>query len=574
MKIKNKIKKTLAVLTAVTILGTPLAALATDTLSYEYNTENSSLVVKGTLDATRAGGELVFRFIDSDGADVLLDTTTTKFDSEGNVVYEFDPILMPTDLDSGTYTMVVSGQDTNPPITKEFVFNGPDIIRKVLLAIQTAQTTKTVGAELLKSTDEIPNVDILGIDLTEYSGFDAVGKVAFEEIMDDATYVLPNGYIDPADKTAIQEQLSKFIGEFKQGIASGLFAEASNSQDVKAWLDTYYNTFGFDANAEITAILNATKTDKDFVDRIVAKTEPLTIEQIKDYLYRSALLSTIRHKTDSDTQNVIFNYPTYFTGVNEADFNKLNSVEQASVISDINGNSYETCELVVEDINKLIGEKLDPSDDDDDDGYSGGGRGGVHITSAPVEENAGETEEKTEVFTDISGVEWAKEAIEYLYDHGIINGKGEGVYAPNDNVTRAEFIKMIAVAMGISGDITQTPFKDVASDSWYAPYVAGAYSAGIVLGDENGYFYPEVNITRQDMATILFRASGGKSEGEVMPMTFTDRNTISDYAAEAVSLFAAKGIINGFEDGRFGAQEYADRAQTAVMLYRAMTLKL
>lgn len=582
MKIRNELKKILALLIAVMILSIPLTSFAVNTVSVNYDTEAGALHVTGTLDVTRAGADLVFRFKSFSNSDIFLDTTTTKFDSEGNVVYEFDPILVPTSLESGVYTVEISGEDTNPPITDTFIFNGPDIVRVVLLAIKTAQTTKTVGDELLKSTSGIPNADVLGINLTEYNSFGLVGKAAFEEIMNDATYVLPDGHTDPDDKNAIQQQLSKFVSEFKQGIASGLFAEANDAQKVKSWLDTNYEVFGFNANVEITAVLNATKTDQDFINRIISKTEPMTIEQIKDYLYRSALLSTIRHKTASDTQNIIFNFPTYFAGVNTGAFTtSLNSVEQADVIGAISGNSYATCEMVVEEINRLINERLASAGGNNNfggGGSSGGGSGigggGVHISPRPSVDDREEMIEKSEVFTDISNVEWAKEAIKYLYEHNIINGKAEGIYAPHDNVTRAEFIKMIAVAMGISGDITKTPFKDVSSDSWYAPYVAGAYNAGLVFGDENGCFNPEAKITRQDIATILFRANDVVSDGEIKPMKFTDQNTISDYAKEAVSLFASRGIINGFEDGRFGALEYANRAQTAVMLYRVMTIKL
>lgn len=263
---------------------------------------------------------------------------------------------------------------------------------------------------------------------------------------------------------------------------------------------------------------------------------------------------------------------SYFEGLDpESEYSKLSSLKKSQVISGIRGKEYDSCPEVVLDVNKLIDEigssKVETSGNNDR-----GGRGNVIMPNLPAEEdNAGDTAMGS--FTDLDSVDWAKTAIEYLFNKGVINGKADGVYDPNDNVTRAEFIKIIVVAMGISGNIADTPFTDVDESEWYAPYIAAAYKGGVVLGAEDGAFYPNASITREDMATILYRALGVKADGKVS-LKFTDANSVSDYAKESVGFLASKKIINGFEDGSFGPKKNATRAETAVMVYNAMIMGL
>lgn len=86
-------------------------------------------------------------------------------------------------------------------------------------------------------------------------------------------------------------------------------------------------------------------------------------------------------------------------------------------------------------------------------------------------------------------VPWAKESIEKLADMGIISGKGEKNFAPNDQITRAEVVKILVGAFALTEE-NDTVFTDVAADSWYAPYIRKAVAANLTLGDGNGSFRP------------------------------------------------------------------------------------
>lgn len=168
-------------------------------------------------------------------------------------------------------------------------------------------------------------------------------------------------------------------------------------------------------------------------------------------------------------------------------------------------------------------------------------------------------------FTDLGDVEWAQEAINHLASLGIINGMGDGTFAPNDNVTREQFAKMIVMCMGYTVNESATSsFSDVVAGEWYAPFVAAAANNNLITGFEDGTFGVGQNITRQDMAVIIYRALGSPNPSSTG--SFSDDAEIGDYAKLAVYSLVEIGIINGMGDGTFAPQATATRAQAAQML--------
>ncbi len=174
-------------------------------------------------------------------------------------------------------------------------------------------------------------------------------------------------------------------------------------------------------------------------------------------------------------------------------------------------------------------------------------------------------------FTDLAGNEWAIEAINTLFEKGIISDNAEKKFRPNDNVTREEFVKMIIEALGLVHETYETDLKDVQPGAWYYPYVATAVEKGIVLGDENGYFHVGENISRQDMAVIIIRVlTKLEHPYETKSTKFADDADISDYARDA--MYAAKNlaIINGVGDNMCAPKGTATRAMAAKVIYEMM----
>lgn len=233
--------------------------------------------------------------------------------------------------------------------------------------------------------------------------------------------------------------------------------------------------------------------------------------------------------------------------------------------SGINKKISESNITSLADVVKIINDYKVP---ESSSGGTGGGNGSKNVTLNVSRELNSEdiknTPDQTEIFTDIDKNNWAYEYVRYLYDKGIISGKGNGKFEPQGYITRAELVKIICGAKGINAENTELPFADTDKDKWYYGYICAAYSNGIISGISESEFAPESYITRQDLCTVLYRLLNAEPVGTA---DFTDYGSISDYAKEAVNCFAERNIINGFEDNSFRPFDYCTRAQCAKIIY-------
>jgi fibronectin type 3 domain-containing protein len=177
-------------------------------------------------------------------------------------------------------------------------------------------------------------------------------------------------------------------------------------------------------------------------------------------------------------------------------------------------------------------------------------------------------------FMDLQSHSWARDAIEELSAMGIVNGDGKGSYNPSGNVTRAEFIKILAATFYFP----ETPigsFKDVTPEDWYHRWIMTAYRNGIVEPDENGLFRPDEPITRQDI--VYFASRAVKAAGfdlEQPPLyvlyKFRDYDQIAGYAQSAFAAMNYAGVINGIGENKLGPINPATRAEAATMIHRLL----
>ena len=173
-------------------------------------------------------------------------------------------------------------------------------------------------------------------------------------------------------------------------------------------------------------------------------------------------------------------------------------------------------------------------------------------------------------FKDVVADAWYAEYVSYLAGKGIVNGKTADTFAPDAQITRAEFIKIIAGVAGadVSGK-SSSRFSDVASDAWYVPYVAWGVENGIINGTSETTFHPNGNISRQDMATMIKRYTDFARftlPTDTAAVNFTDSAQISSYAADAVKAMQQAGIINGKGGNTFAPKDNATRAEACKML--------
>ena len=185
---------------------------------------------------------------------------------------------------------------------------------------------------------------------------------------------------------------------------------------------------------------------------------------------------------------------------------------------------------------------------------------------------SGQPEEQPFPFTDVAAGRWSYSYIRQLYEAGVIDGMTPTTFVPTGDVTRAQFVKMLARLQGADvSEYRSAGFEDVPADAWYAPYVNWAAANGIVYGISSTEFAPNANISRQDMAVMLDRYA--QQFGIVLgtdnaAVTFTDEADIAAYALPAVQALQRAGVINGMPDGSFCPRGSATREQACAMLCR------
>ena len=177
-------------------------------------------------------------------------------------------------------------------------------------------------------------------------------------------------------------------------------------------------------------------------------------------------------------------------------------------------------------------------------------------------------------FTDVEENGWYHTGVDFMVRNGFMNGVADDAFDVDGNLTRAQLVTILYRIAGEPESTATNPFADVADGQWYTNAVIWAAENGIVKGVNTTTFAPNDQITREQIATILFRyAKAEKVEGKLAG--FPDAGKISDYAADAMAWAVEQGLINGISesDGKtyLAPQETATRAQIAVILMRYLT---
>lgn len=179
----------------------------------------------------------------------------------------------------------------------------------------------------------------------------------------------------------------------------------------------------------------------------------------------------------------------------------------------------------------------------------------------------------TKTFDDVNK-HWAKADIELMANKLIVKGATDTSFAPDNNITRAEFTALLVRALGLTSDGASATFTDVIAADWFAGSVGAAVKANLVSGFEDGSFHPNAPITREQMAVMVAKAlsAAGKTvEGQAELLSkFNDNSQISSWAKTSVAQSVKAGIISGMTDSTFVPSANASRAQAVVMLKRLL----
>jgi len=202
----------------------------------------------------------------------------------------------------------------------------------------------------------------------------------------------------------------------------------------------------------------------------------------------------------------------------------------------------------------------------------------------PKEEKPKEEKPPTKVsFKDIGSL-WieAQDAIGFMAGRGVLQGKAEGIFAPQDSITRAEFAKTIVTLLELNNDTTKSdkPFNDVAKGHWYYNFVQIAFKHGIIEGKNDTTFAPNDLITRQEMAVMIARTMRAMEKAEVLlPLQakemlniYEDNNQVANWAEQDIALVVKNKIIQGKGGKLLAPNDNATRAEAVVILKRLFDL--
>lgn len=177
-------------------------------------------------------------------------------------------------------------------------------------------------------------------------------------------------------------------------------------------------------------------------------------------------------------------------------------------------------------------------------------------------------------FSDVAANAWYSDYVIAANELGIMRGNGDGTFLPQNSLTRAELVQVLAnYAEADLSSNAASGFSDVAAGAWYAPAVAWAKENGYISGYPDGTFKPNQTVTREDFCTIMSRYL--QKQGvtySTKTVTFADESQIAGYAKEHVAYCAGIGLVNGVGNDRFDPKAGTKRAEAATIMVRLVQL--
>ena len=186
-------------------------------------------------------------------------------------------------------------------------------------------------------------------------------------------------------------------------------------------------------------------------------------------------------------------------------------------------------------------------------------------------DNEPENTETTIQFTDVNENDWYYDAVKYVYVNGLMSGVSDTTFAPNANTTRGMIVTVLYRMENQPNVTIDNSFNDVKSTDYYGNAIYWAKQNNIVSGYNSTTFAPNDNITREQIAAILYRyaAYKGYSVDKTSDLSnFNDTSNISNYALTPIKWAVSSGLISGMGDSTISPIGNASRAQIATILMR------
>ena len=174
-------------------------------------------------------------------------------------------------------------------------------------------------------------------------------------------------------------------------------------------------------------------------------------------------------------------------------------------------------------------------------------------------------------FRDVSEKDWYYDDVAYVYRNGYMEGISSTKFAPSQNTTRGQIVTILWRLTGEPRATRSNKFTDVSSSMYYDKAISWAAEAGIVDGFDAKTFKPDANVTREQLAAILYRYAeymNLSTKGKANLTKYDDYSKIGSWAKDAMAWANYHGLINGVTSYRIDPKGYATRAQIAAILHR------
>ena len=546
-------KKTInVVLLLLTIMFQSVSA---DVLNIYYDGTNADrVIIEGDTDFGENGTVLLSIFKGdenystleaefNDESDKLIYIGTSKTDADGHFVFNWVP-------KNGTvYDFYASCEGkllTEKPFSK-FLMNGMSSVYNQI---------KSGDAESIREVfaDDLKRKAIIG-DNALYEKIKTPQKAA------DNLLLLKNGFGLKENITDYISLSAAFAALDESGEAYCLDVLVDNCKKLNYELDNldlYENNASADIKKEMAAgflgcsVLTQSQFNKKFTDELI------TAGVYKCGNYTDAI--------------------PFLDALNNSSYEK----SKMAAAREVCGKKY-----TVEELNKKLDELSGTSGGKSGGSTGGSSGGGISVAYSPLYDNIknepqtnniinNEPKNDSVFFNDVGKNHWAYDFINKLRWKDIVCGDENGNFYPDENITRAECVKMLCVAFGVDFEGSYPDmFDDVPREKWYFNYISSASAKSLVNGTGEKMFSPEDDITRQDMTVMVYRfaLNAGYLFDTNMEISYADADKIAEYAAETVSKLSVAGIINGMGDNKFMPQENATRAQMAAIITKATEYK-
>lgn len=563
-------------------------SLINDVIELDTSDENSILVTGNLKDYT-VNAPKAYLILDSydytdpsvvkAAADVVLNPDRTYevlFDNTGDM---FDESYY------SNINVVLVGIDGIPYVAKSVYYESTKIRADLIRAIAVASDYNAIAAVIRgkSGTDQISNDIILKLDELDFY----TATKSFVSDVAEVLYEYKDVILNPDNNADLESLHNEYLfaatlaGANTKKLSSSILVDYTDRikerilVEEEAVYENLYLTLADEDKEDVMDIVkNYSYTDKCFSEDEYKKI-------FLDSIFKNKLNDSI---TYSDAMTYISNYKT-FLGIDDEEwkpFDKLKNTKyytEAQIQIATFAKKAKDIHTIDDNISSLVTKAKKNVDGKENNGPSGGGGGGSSSTvilppiinteiNVSTDNDAFIPQPKVE-FSDLSGFDWAKEYIDTLISTDAIAGYEDGTFRPANNITRAEFAKILSVALDAHDENATCDYTDISSDNWGVSYIGSLAKLDVIKGKPDGSFGANDHITRQDVAVLVYRLVnklGIKLPVVNRPVPFADDAEISDYAKEAVNALYQAGVISGVGDYRFDPNGYANRAQAAKII--------